>query len=210
MKEDTIYIRLRHRLQIRPNDPIYLKHIAQMICEEKYIDRLNNLKITTVKERNGTVFIIDVMEVIKKIHQVLEGIEVQPIGRTETIVEVIHKKKKVSILLFVLVWFLLFFGSALAIMYFHEDVSMRETQEILFTMITGKVESKPLLFQIPYSIGLGLGMILFFNHIFRKRLNEEPSPLEIEMFNYQQDLDRYIAFTENKENMKRVHDDRDS
>ena len=36
-------------------------------------------------------------------------------------------------------------------------------------------------------------MILFFNHVFKKRLNEEPSPLEVEMFNYQQDIDNYVS-----------------
>ena len=46
-------------------------------------------------------------------------------------------------------------------------------------------------------------MIIFFNHVFKKRLNEEPSPLEVEMFNYQQDLDRYVVMHENKESMSR-------
>ena len=62
------------------------------------------------------------------------------------------------------------------------------------------------MFQIPYSIGLGLGMVLFFNHFFRKRINEEPSPLEVEMFNYQQDIDQYVIIHENKESMKQIDD----
>ncbi|MFP3360102.1 stage V sporulation protein AA, partial [Planococcus sp. SIMBA_143] len=39
-----------------------------------------------------------------------------------------------------------------------------------------------------------------FNHLFKKRFNEEPSPLEVEMFNYQQDLDQYVIVHENDEN----------
>lgn len=49
-------------------------------------------------------------------------------------------------------------------------------------------------------------MVLFFNHLFRKRINEEPSPLEVEMFNYQQDLDRYVMLKENKESIKKIND----
>lgn len=49
-------------------------------------------------------------------------------------------------------------------------------------------------------------MILFFNHVFKKRLNEEPSPLEVEMFKYQLDLDHYVALNENKETLKDIHD----
>jgi stage V sporulation protein AA len=50
-------------------------------------------------------------------------------------------------------------------------------------------------------------MILFFNHFFQKRFNEEPSPLEVEMFNYQMDLDNYVIIHENKESMKNLVDD---
>jgi stage V sporulation protein AA len=92
-------------------------------------------------------------------------------------------------------------------MNFHDDVSMKSVQEKLYTIITGKNTPKPLLFQMPYSIGLGLGMILFFNHVFRKRINEEPSPLEVEMFNYQQNIDSYVVIHENKESMKQLDDD---
>ncbi len=91
-------------------------------------------------------------------------------------------------------------------MNFHEDVSMRIVHQKIFKTITGLEDDKPLLLQIPYSIGLGLGMILFFNHVFRKRINEEPSPLEVEMFNYQQDLDQYVIMHENKESSKKIDD----
>ncbi|CKE23075.1 Uncharacterised protein [Streptococcus pneumoniae] len=74
-------------------------------------------------------------------------------------------------------------------------------------MITGEFNAQPLLFQIPYSLGLGLGMVLFFNHVFQKRINEEPSPLEVEMFQYQQSLDQYVIVNENKDNMKQLADD---
>ena len=111
----------------------------------------------------------------------------------------VKEKKKISLPLFIVVWLLLFIGSALAIMNFHEEVSMQAVHQKLYWVITGKVGEKPLLLQIPYSIGIGLGMILFFNHIFQKRFNEEPSPLEIEMFNYQQDLDQYVIMNKNKE-----------
>jgi len=113
---------------------------------------------------------------------------------------------RVSIPFFILIWLLLFFGAALAIMNFHEDVSMQAVHQRIYKIITGKENLKPLILQIPYSIGLGLGMVLFFNHVFKKRLNEEPSPLEVEMFNYQQNLDQYVIINENKESMKRLHD----
>jgi len=88
-------------------------------------------------------------------------------------------------------------------MNFHEDVSMQEVHQKIYYMLTGQNDYTPLFLQIPYSIGIGLGMIVFFNHIFKKRFNEEPSPLEVEIFNYQQDIDQYISMYENGENVKR-------
>lgn len=204
--DHTVYIRLRHRLQTRPNANILLKDIAQVIASENVYNRIIHLKVYEVSDKDRNIIVIDVMKVIRFITSQIPDIEIQTLGPSQIIVEVVSKKRKVSIPLFILVWLLLFFGAALTIMNFHEDVSMQIVQQRIYTIMTGEVDEKPLIFQIPYSFGLGLGMILFFNHLFKKRLNEEPSPLEVEMFNYQMDLDNYIVINENKESMKRLDD----
>ncbi len=204
--ENTIYIRMRHRLQVRPHDSIKLQDVAQIIAEDSLLEKVKDCIVYTVSEKDQNIIILDVMKVIPILTNVVDQINIEIIGQTQTIIEVVYKKIGVSIPLFILIWLLLFFGAALAIMNFHEDVSMQAVHQRIYKIITGKENVKPLLLQIPYSIGLGLGMILFFNHVFKKRLNEEPSPLEVEMFNYQQDLDRYVIINENEESMKRIHD----
>jgi stage V sporulation protein AA len=205
MLEKTVYIRLRNRVLVRPREKILLKDIAQLIAKDALHEQLDQLMIYQISDQDRNIVIIDVMQVIAEMAKLDPTIEVQLLGPSQTIVEVVYKKKKYSTALFVLAWLLLFFGSMLTIMNFHEDVSMQNVHQRLYKIITGKNEEKPLLFQIPYSIGLGLGMIIFFNHVFKKRLNEEPSPLEVEMFNYQQDLDRYVVMHENKESMKKIN-----
>jgi stage V sporulation protein AA len=205
--EKTIYIRMRNRVLTKPEESIYLDDIAQIIAPETIIPKLKKLKVHQISVHDRNIVIIDVMKVIRLISNVIENADVQTIGPAQTIVEVMLKKKQMSLPFFILIWFLLFFGSAMAIMNFHDDVSMRSVQEKLYKIITGVEDTKPWIFQIPYSIGLGLGMILFFNHVFQKRINEEPSPLEVEMFNYQMDLDNYVIIHENKESMKRTNDD---
>ncbi len=202
--EKTIYIRMRNRCQIKQQGPVYLQDIAQIIADDYVLHNLQKLSVYQVKPEDRNIIIVDAMMVINRITKSFPEIEVQIIGTSQTIVEVILTKKRISIPGFLLIWFLLFFGAALTIINFHEDVSMLAAQQRLYTVITGKEEAKPLLFQIPYSFGLGLGMILFFNHFFRKRINEEPSPLEVEMFNYQQDIDQYVIIHENKESMKQI------
>jgi stage V sporulation protein AA len=201
--EKTVYIRLRHRVFIQPNDKIFLKDIAQIIAEDALHNQIGDRVLYQADAKDRNIIIIDVMHVVEEIKKIDSMIDVQIIGSSQTIIEVVYKKRKISPILFFIIWFLLFFGSMLTIMNFHEDVSMQDAHQRLYKIITGKSVDKPLMFQIPYSFGLGLGMILFFNHVFKKRLNEEPSPLEVEMFNYQQDLDRYVVMHENKESMSR-------
>ncbi|MGD6966886.1 stage V sporulation protein AA [Rossellomorea vietnamensis] len=204
--EGSVYIRLRHRLQVRPESSILLENTAQIIAPEHYLQSIRKIVLHKVTEEDKNIIILDLMRVISQIKDVHPDVDVQTIGPSQTIVEVVYKRKKVSPPMFAAVWLLLFIGAAMAIMNFHEDVSMREVHQRLYLMMTGQEDPHPLLFQVPYSFGLGLGMILFFNHVFRKRINEEPSPLEVEMFNYQQDLDQYVIMHENKESMKHLDD----
>ncbi|MFZ3588562.1 stage V sporulation protein AA [Bacillus sp. DJP31] len=204
--EEKLYLRMRHKIQVLPNHTVSIGDLAQIISGEELKKKIEKKIVYHVNMSDKNIVVIDVMTVIEHIRSTTSDIDIQTMGATQTIVEIEYKKRNFSPIYFVGVWLLLFIGAALAIMNFHEDVSMREVHQRIYYIITGDIVEKPLLLQIPYSIGLGLGMILFFNHLFKKRINEEPSPLEVEMFNYQQDLDRYVMLNENKESTKKIHD----
>lgn len=204
--DNTIFIRLRHRIQVKENQTILLKDVAVIVAPKNVAEELENLKIYQVKKEDHNIIVIDAITVLREIVQATNRRDIQLIGPNQTIVEVATQKVRVSFPLFLLVWFLLFIGSAFTIMNFHEDVSMQSVHQKIVYLLTGLDDLSPLIFQIPYSFGLGLGMILFFNHVFKKRINDEPSPLEVEMFNYQQAIDHYVIMHENKEVIKQLHD----
>jgi stage V sporulation protein AA len=204
----TVFIKLRHRVQVKPNSAITVGDVAQIIATDSGMrEQLQTIPLYQIQPSDKNIVIIDVMKVVRAMLQVDDSLDVQTVGPSQTIIEVVYEKRRFSTAYFLLIWLLLFVGSAMAIMNFHEDVSMQLVHQHLYEMITGKKVDKPLLLQIPYSLGLGIGMILFFNHVFRKRINEEPSPLEVEMFNYQQSIDQYVILHENKESMRCVDDD---
>ncbi|SIQ34494.1 stage V sporulation protein AA [Peribacillus simplex] len=202
----VVYIRMRNRVQVKGNQTVRIKDISRIIGPEEVIPIIEEIILLTVKKEDKNIIVVDLAQVIVAIRKMDSTIELETFGPSQTIIEIILSKKKMSYLTFALVWFLLFVGGGMTIMNFHVDVSMGEVHQKIFTIITGKVDDKPLLIQIPYSFGLGMGMILFFNHFFKKRFNEEPSPLEVEMFNYQQDLDSYVIMNENKENVRHLDD----
>lgn len=198
---------MRNRLKVSPTYEVKLGDVAQLAGDSSVVELLQNEIVYKITAYDKTHVVIDVMKVIEIIQQKASHLQINLLGSGQTLVEIIYEKKKTHPIFFGLVWLLLFIGAALAIIYFHEDVSMQQVHQRLYYMITGEFNAQPLLFQIPYSLGLGLGMVLFFNHVFQKRINEEPSPLEVEMFQYQQSLDQYVIVNENKDNMKQLTDD---
>ncbi|WP_096434786.1 stage V sporulation protein AA [Alteribacter populi] len=196
--EERMYLRLKARVKVRHPQTLVLKDVAQIIAPEEWINDLNQLPVVGKKHANSPI-VLEAMSIVSLIAKKYPDADVQVVGPVQTVVWHDIKKQPMKPLLFSLVWFLLFIGSALAIMNFHEDVSMLGVHQKLYKVITGVTVEHPLWLQIPYSFGLGMGMILFFNHLFQKRINNEPSPLEMEMFNYQDNIDRYVALNHRSE-----------
>ncbi len=203
---ELIYVRMRNRVYVKLNQEVKVKDVVKVIGPEDIVRKLEDITLLEVKKEDKNIIIIDLVQVIQEIGRMDGELEVQTFGPAQTIVEVVYEKRKFSFLFFIGVWMLLFIGTGITIMNYHVDVSMQEVHQKLFKLITGREDKSPLLIQIPYSFGLGLGMVLFFNHFFKKRFNEEPSPLEVEMFNYQQDLDQYVIMNENKESIRQIDD----
>ncbi|GAB6990373.1 stage V sporulation protein AA [Paenibacillus pini] len=200
----TVYLQLRSRVPITQGRVVTLGHVARIISEPEWEVALRNLELVHPHKWDGNLLLIDMMQIIPKIHTLIPDAHIQPLGQQHVLVEVIKKQKKPSMLLFILVWLLLFFGSALTIMNFHADVNMQEVQIRTVEMITGQRDEHPYLFQTAYSFGIGFGMVIFFNHLFKKKWNEEPTPLEVEMYLYQENIDQYVVAEEYKR-MKMNH-----
>lgn len=203
IKTPTLYLRLRKRVQLRKGKAVTLGHIAHILVEPEWEERIRRLELYRPKEKDGNIILIDMMHIVGAVKQLAPSIHVEYFGEPHTLVEVIAKPVKPNRYLFVLVWLLLFFGSGLAIMNFHADVSMLAVQQRIVELITGKREEHPYIFQIAYSIGIGFGMVVFFNHIFKKKFNEEPTPLELEIFLYQENLNGFVIAEEYRKLQKK-------
>ncbi len=197
MENKVVYIRMKKKYLSKPRANIKLSHIAHMIGDDEIVRRLNRLPIYQLSDADKEFVVIDSYHVINQLNKMYPHFEFQLIGASETIISITERKRPSSILFVSFVWIILFIGTAMTIINFHYDVSMLEVQQRLHYLFTGEKVSNPLWLQIPYSFGLGIGMILFLNHWFKKKLNEEPSPLEVELFKYQKSIDDYVAFYEN-------------
>jgi len=82
----------------------------------------------------------------------------------------------------------LFVGSSTAIMSFHTDGQMPKIFENYYRIFFGEEVKNPRLINIPYSIGLAVGIIVFYNHFMGKKLTDDPTPIEVEMEQYDREV----------------------
>lgn len=197
MPDTKVYLLLKGKVAWDINSYITVKDIADIYCQDESLKhRLEVTKILKTKDVEDWIRIssIDIINIIGTKHPDLDLVLM---GEDEVLVEIKsrHETNQLfDILKVALIFILLFFGSGIAIINFHTDVDMDETMEVIYRTLSGKDNSNPLILSIPYSIGLGIGVITFFNRIISKspRRKKEPGPMEIELYKYDQDMEEYI------------------
>lgn len=195
----SIYIQLRGQIKGQLGQTIYLKDIAHLSCPWDIKEKIEDLVVLTGNDIGVTL--IDAVEIIEIVRQAIPSVSVFSVGEKQVSIYVdrIGESRKVDLKAFVKVAIsslLLFVGSGLALMYFHADVNMHEVHEVLITAVTGEESISPYWINIPYSIGIGLGIALFFGLFPDKKRVKHPDPLEIEMHKYQMDVESYLEYKE--------------
>lgn len=196
MDKEKVYIILNSKVSIDINEKLYIKDIGEVFClDEKLKQNIKSIEVYNSKEETWDY--INTINIIEVILRRYPKIELDISGASNVLLEVKSKEKankSLEILKVLFVCITLFFGAALGIMYFHEDVNMSSALEKLYYTFSGEKKPNPLIMNIPYSIGLGVGMIVFFTKIYSKskRRRMEPGPLDIELFLYDNDMEGYI------------------
>lgn len=189
MSQVTVYIKASG------NCIVYDKNIT--IGDVLKIECSNNSILRTIKQMKLYQFnhehaiVISILKVIEIIHKEYPSVEIQNLGESDFIVE--YKKSTVQSgvwekIKLLLVAIIVFFGSAFTIMTFHVDIGIQKTFSRFYEQVMG--ETKPLVteLEIAYSIGLAIGIIIFFNHFRKRKMTKDPTPIEVEMKKYNQDI----------------------
>ena len=187
------------------NKTVTLGEVGEMQCADKSIVyRLKTEKLHTFQNvRKGSHKCADrkvfsILEVIEKIHAVYPGLEIQNLGEQDFIVEYSTKPKENPAFTFLkvsLVCLICFFGSAFSIMAFNEDVSTGNLFSRFYTFMTGQESDGFTILELTYSLGLSAGILGFFNHWGGRRLSKEPTPIEVEMRLYEEDVNTTLINT---------------
>ena len=73
-------------------------------------------------------------------------------------------------------------------MAFNNDVDVTKMFSQIYELVTGTKSDGFTMLELTYSIGLIIGILVFFNHFGKKRFSVDPTPIEVEMRLYENDL----------------------
>ena len=202
---DTLYLKIEQNVLVR-EPSVVLKDIAKITSTNpSLVSKLKTMKIYTFhtpvgqrrKKKQAEVF--SVMKIIELIGKEFPNVEVQNIGEKDFVLEY-EPKQEPKWLLYLktaVLCVLIFFGSAFTIMTFNNDVGVGEVFADFYRQVMGTESSGFTALEVCYSIGLFLGIMIFFNHVGHKKITPDPTPIQVEMRKYEQDID--TAFIENAE-----------
>lgn len=199
----TLYLKIGQDTVVTDRH-VKLSDIAKMECTDKALLRqLKQKKIYSFSDidtdkRENTLVVFSVLKIIELIHEEYPLLIVNNEGEKDFIVEYKGKPAKsvwISRGKTVLLCILIFFGAAFTIMAFNNDVGVSDIFAKLYYQVTGTKSDGFTEIEICYCIGLSVGILVFFNHVGRKKLTSDPTPIQIEMCKYESDL--FDALIEN-------------
>ena len=171
---------------------IYLKDVFN-VYPDKEKNKFQNIEIVSFDKTMKGYYVITLGDVINRILEKYETVKINFMDNKDVLIHFIDNKKDKTIFLRVLIISItLFFGAAMAIINFHADVDMRKSHQMLINFLTGSKKHNYVMFEIPYSLGLGLGVAIFYNRFIPGYSKSEPSPLELETASFRKDVEDFI------------------
>ncbi len=195
---DTLYLKIDQNVVVQ-DVQVHLQDIASMECtNEAVLRQLRQKKIytfqekDTAKQKKHRMQVFSVLNIIQQIHEDYPQLEVQNIGESDFILECkagVVEHKALELVKTVLLCVVIFFGAAFTIMTFNNDVGVADVFSQLYEQVIGRKSDGVTEIEIFYAIGMPVGITIFYNHIGRKKVTHDPTPIQVEMRKYEQDID---------------------
>lgn len=185
---DEVYLYLGQCSKVE-NSAVTIKDAASVWCrDEKIKNRVNAIKIYDFKGIKETRVIISALKLVEEIQKEIPGVRVVPTGETDIIIEMNTGKKPpvwCEYIKVALICLIIFFGSAFTIMAFNNDVAVHDVFAQYYQYVMGKESDGFTILEVTYSVGIAIGILVFYNHFGKKRLSKDPTPIEVEMRQYE-------------------------
>lgn len=190
----TLYMQIEPNVAVT-NPHVYLQDIAKLLCtDQKILDSLRVLPVVDFSQLDKKQAIISIVDLNQKILQKEPDIDIESLGDENFIIT--YQKQKPSTFLqwlkVIFVCFGAFFGSAFSIMTFNRDADVGSLFQQIYTQVTGKISNGFTVLEISYSLGIGIGVLFFFNHFGKWKFSDAPTPLQVQMCQYENNVNTTV------------------
>lgn len=198
----TVYVKCDRSVEVQSQN-VFLKDVASVRCMDNVVNaKMKALKIYHFPKDGVKRCVISSLKIVELMEEECPNITVQIVGEADVLVEWIsvnrHKGWQ-QWLKAVLVCLVSFFGTAFTIMAYHNDVGINEVFTEVYRMVMNREPGGLNVLEVSYSVGLALGIIVFFNHIGGRRITKDPTPIEVALRNYEEDVDKTLIATAGRE-----------
>ncbi|MCI8629664.1 MAG: hypothetical protein HFE57_09270 [Firmicutes bacterium] len=191
-----IYIKPNEKITITGRKIVYLKDVGEIWIPGQTTASLENLVVYQIPEDTEKTYLISVIDIIKAITLKFPDATVNNVGEMDILLTYQKQyKQQNKVWLYskiVFISLILFTGASTSIMSFHSDAQIPKIFQNYYYIFFGEYNDMPLILAIPYTIGLAIGIILFFNHFSKIYVTKDPTPIEIEMTTYEKETNTSI------------------
>lgn len=191
---ETIYIKADRNIEVKKPD-VTLGDVLKISCVNPSvaakIKSLRLLRFHHVDKKHHNRTAVSILKVIERIQEVYPNADIQNMGEQDFIVTYEEQRtagRMVHLLKVIGVIVTSFIGAAFSIMTFNNDVDTTRLFQQIYELLTGKVSDGFTILELTYSIGLTIGILVFFNHFGKRRFTVDPTPMEVEMRLYENDI----------------------
>lgn len=192
MPGEVLYLKIDKNMLVK-QERVSIGDIADVSCAAKPVEnKVKTLRLPTEKIKGPGRYVFSVLDVIQVIHGEYPQLTVSNLGESDFILTVEKEKKPsdaASWAKTAFVCLLAFFGAAFSIMAFNNDIGVTKLFGQLYETFTGETSDGFTLLEMSYSIGVGMGILIFFHHFARRKDASDPTPLEVEMRTYEDEVD---------------------
>lgn len=204
MRETIVYLKCELDVETQCED-VFLKDVASVECEDAAVlAKCRAVKVYRFRGEEKRV-VVSTLKLIQLICKECPGVLVQSIGESDVLIERVKVDKKKGAMVWgkiVVVSLVCFFGTASTLVAYNSDVAVRDIFEEVYEVFMEKPAGPVNILEITYSIGLALGIVLFYNHIGKRRITSDPTPIEVSMRNYERDVNMALIETADREGVE--------
>ncbi len=194
----TVYIKGDQSVEVQ-NREVTLGDVVSMECTNTHIvSKLKTITLLKVHDSKKHRYVVSILKIIEKIHEEYPSLDIQNMGAKDIIITYEPQKKQNKLLHWMKVCVVLvitFLGAAFSIMAFNNDVDTPKLMSQIYEQIMGEPKAGVTIMELMYSIGVVLGILIFFNHFGKKRFSVDPTPMEVEMRVYENDIQTTVIDT---------------